>query len=1153
MTMKVSRYISSLFVLLTLCFSACEDDLLYDTTEIGEGEATVNVKVEFHSLEPALGSRSAGNAVDKVNQLWMVIYKVNADGSEAGLYEKVRIYDSTEGYTLEGSDFNIDQAGNVNVPSDAETVTPSGNQNVGPADGTIGGSGEKTPSATFKLSHIPFGRYKMFAVANVDLTNVDCTTINDLRSKRFDWQTNVSLDNQMFGYFTMSSPASAETASGFDAPLLVVNQNVVSLHSWIKRLVSKVTVSFDGSDLKDNVRVYIKSVTIHDIPASCALGEVNSPSADDELIANGESFTYFNAGEESDANHEKWNIVISKGDAIGGQSGHLESDPSLYFYENMQGDYPGIASMDKRQDPDAVGTPIDTPDDGPDYKDSKLYGTYIEVVGYYDSRHKDKVSQGPIRYRFMLGKNSTFNYDAERNYHYKLTVKFRGWANEADWHISYKEYTPTLITPEPYYISYLYNQEMEFPARVILPEEWDKSQFYVKAEIVENNWWPWDRSLNNGKGGRPSEFVGTQTDINGFAWNVNSLANYPVVTYNKDTYDGNPYTGGNYVGFLSLRPNTADVIGTDEEVRAQTGGLDANGYGTHANQYLEWYYKNHNLAINQYELSGANSSYDPIDKSVRLKIPMYTRNKEMVPSTDFTGNNPFNSYYRYAKVRFTLWQRTSSGDKAIEFKNEEGEWETERLATIYQVPRIENPKAIYRDAGNADPFEVKLMIMPHADATNFQTFKSDGPWRAYVDGQTEDFIELYDSLGQKRDTIKGSTDQIIRFTYKPKGTIASNQTRSGMIKVEYHDYNCHHIIFVRQGYHKGVQLGDAQWSCYNVYATSRGGTSPNRDSYSPSDETNVPVALTRNPLSVGSVLKRNQYNYSIREQNIANGYGWLQSVTNAQLSTVHLNAGNNAETRNATWSDIQGFGWTNYEGNNQRNEERYSRHWADTWTAAGGFRDNEQFAVPTAANFKSLLANCKFGYGIVYADGCTETQSNVSNTYGFTDYDNDGNDDLGGANTRGVRACIVYDENDGRNIIFPLGSLGQTRRSRTEPYGTASAPFSAPGLGSISYSGLRQVLNFSTANRNRPLTYNVYRDPGALYWINQPMTIAGTSDQNLGLPYADYASWDINYFTLVFNPYADSSLGGWDSNKYSNSGVNASNSSDALPIKLIYK
>ncbi|MDE5785585.1 MAG: hypothetical protein K2H98_03545, partial [Duncaniella sp.] len=376
--MKFSRYIYFLFLLPALIFSSCEDELPYDSVVIGEGEANVSAKIEFHPLESALESRSSGTAVDRVDKLWIVIYKINADGTEGGLYEKVRLYDRAAGYTLSGSGFNIDQTGNVDVPVDAETVTPPTGDNavpnVGPNDGAIDGTGEKTPSATFTLNHIPFGRYKMFAVANVDLTDVNCTTIDDLCGTRFDWQTNVSLDNQMFGYFTMTSPSSAETSAGFDAPTLVINKSTVSLHSWIKRLVSKVTVSFDASDLKDNVRIYVKSITIHDIPASCALGEENKPTSDEELIKDGESFTYYNAGEESDADFKKWKIVLSKGDAIGGQYDHKESDPSLYFYENMQGNYPGDPSMDKRQDPDAVGTPIDTPVDGPDYKDTRDYG-----------------------------------------------------------------------------------------------------------------------------------------------------------------------------------------------------------------------------------------------------------------------------------------------------------------------------------------------------------------------------------------------------------------------------------------------------------------------------------------------------------------------------------------------------------------------------------------------------------------------------------------------------------------------------------------------------------------------------------------------------------------------------------------------------------
>ncbi|MCQ5178302.1 hypothetical protein, partial [Faecalibacterium prausnitzii] len=38
------------------------------------------------------------------------------------------------------------------------------------------------------------------------------------------------------------------------------------------------------------------------------------------------------------------------------------------------------------------------------YKDEKPYGTYIEVEAYYHSIHEERVGNGRIIYRFMLGK-----------------------------------------------------------------------------------------------------------------------------------------------------------------------------------------------------------------------------------------------------------------------------------------------------------------------------------------------------------------------------------------------------------------------------------------------------------------------------------------------------------------------------------------------------------------------------------------------------------------------------------------------------------------------------------------------------------------------------------------------------------------------------
>ena len=77
------------------------------------------------------------------------------------------------------------------------------------------------------------------------------------------------------------------------------------------------------------------------------------------------------------------------------------------------------------------------PDD-PTYrlKDDVPYGTYIEVDAYYVSINPEKVGSGSIKYRFMLGKDVETDYNAERNYHYKLTLVLKNFANDADWHNS---------------------------------------------------------------------------------------------------------------------------------------------------------------------------------------------------------------------------------------------------------------------------------------------------------------------------------------------------------------------------------------------------------------------------------------------------------------------------------------------------------------------------------------------------------------------------------------------------------------------------------------------------------------------------------------------------------------------------------------------
>ena len=64
-------------------------------------------------------------------------------------------------------------------------------------------------------------------------------------------------------------------------------------------------------------------------------------------------------------------------------------------------------------------------DPGYIHKDDKPYGTYVEVDAYYISINSEKLGNGPIKYRFMLGQDIYKDYNAKRNCHYKANAEIQ--------------------------------------------------------------------------------------------------------------------------------------------------------------------------------------------------------------------------------------------------------------------------------------------------------------------------------------------------------------------------------------------------------------------------------------------------------------------------------------------------------------------------------------------------------------------------------------------------------------------------------------------------------------------------------------------------------------------------------------------------------
>ena len=984
-----------------------------------DGDSTLSATVDFRPLVPALdaSTRTAGDKIKAIESLCVLLYDAKGD-----LVEK---YPLTEGkgagrYTLSGEGRN---------PGDGYPSDPD--QPIAEA---------RTPRATFTLADkVPYGDYYMYAVANMgDLSDYasQIRTVDGLKNIRLTWQTDVAKDNQMLGYFTPADEVLKQ------APLLRINTPQTALHAWLRRAASKVTIVYDGSGLEENVFIYLKSVRILDIPKTCLLGDKNTPTEKAQLTE-GETITY---GTGSDFD-ESWPARVTKGRPVyphpegvyepskEGEyraAAHSETAEALFFYENMQG-----TGKDKRQDADGNGV-LDCPgnktekDDG--YKDNIPCGTYIEVKAFYRSTHLDRLSCGDITYRFMLGKNVTTDYDAERNHHYKLTLKFKRFANDVDWHIDYSEDEPDMLIPSPFYISYLYNHSMRMPLKINTAGHEIVS---LQANIVENGWAP--------TGAPKSEYY------------------YPA-DLPKET--GNVATGKPFNGFLSLRRTLVTVIEPDNTEAADKAEAKNKAYYYDNNRHK----RNYLTTVGTHDIDAPDPENNTVlgaegdgayyvttstteeggRRSTVFQIPLYTRAKQMIIKTGFTGNNPYDAYTRTAKVQFIATLKDGEGN-LITLKD---------TARIVQARRVVNPKGVWRKHDTKTPFHVVLKRLPNETATSFETFHSEGPWKAYVVRGDRQAIHL------AQDTVRGGTDTPIDFNILFEGCNA-DESKFAIIRVEYHNYSCYHLIFARQGSSPGALVsGGRRWRTCNMRTATT--------------EASCPV-------EEGSLFRFGNWTDPIDATN--NVYDGFKDNS----STPFLIAGT---TTKKTWANIPAAA-------------------AATGSFSNPTVDGRELEVATFDDYNKLYESddIEQGYGVLYGNDATETLEKVEEVYGHS-YSTHGDADTKGKGY-GMRGTFVYNkaeksEYSGRNLFFPIGTAGYGHRKHEDAFVDGYSKGSSTAV--LKYAGTGIYIQ----DLYRPIFYDLFKRPGAIYWLQKMDPNSAREKEAIG--------WDFNYFSFDFNLISKSNV-----------------------------
>lgn len=996
-----------LCILLLGTASSCKDDLLYGGGIIGEGESVISGTVKFKPLTPALNgtTRTAGNAIKSINSLCVLLYD-----EQENLVKKYPLTPAASGTTTPNE--------GEYVLSDVERTNDK-TESIGGEDKNLPPAESKTPHADFKLT-VPFGRYYIYAVANMnDLSGHEeaIRTKKGLKSISLTWNVeNIAANNQMFGFF-------GDASTDSDAPLLTINKETTSLHAWIRRAVSKITIAYDGSKLEEGIFVFLKSVTIKDIPSVCLLGDTNTIQRQEDLVSKGETIDYSNGATEY---NESWKARITKGkpyyykgcetalskDEYDKSIAHAETQESLFFYENIQG-----TGKDKRQDKEGDGI-LDAPgfegDETYCGKDDKPFGTYIEVEGYYHSIHPDRPGRGNIKFRFMLGKDVKTDYNAERNHHYKLTLVFNRFANDADWHIEYKEEVPSIQAPVPYYISYLYNHSAIMPVKVNVREGYRLKSF--EAVIDSNAWAPYKPN--------PGLDYFRQMD-------PDATSDAPLNQWN---------------GFLSLRKTQKTVISEkDEDGKTWTNETYYNEY----KRGERTYYKDGELnAADNIDSDGTYTmKYDPDQNTYIFNLPIYTRAKQMIPVTGYTGNNPYVAYQRKAVIKFTA---------IMEKEDEPGKTEkVEGSSTVIQVRRVVNPKGIWREHDSTTPFHVVLKHLPMESSQSFETFTSEGAWKAYVVRGPKDFV----TLDGRSDTVRGSTGTPIDFTIGFKGTIDEMESRCAIIRVEYHNYSCIHLIFVRQGKAPMALIkGGRKWHACNMRTKTVEGQCP---------------------LDEGSMFKFGNWDDPLDAKN--NVFRDFRS----EKMTDFLIAGSSVTKR---WENIT--------------SSTYSENFASTTV------NGKQVNVASYDDYEALWQSddIEQGYGVLYGNDAKETLSDINEVYGYS-YDKHKSASDTGAGY-GMRGTFVYnkseDEYGGRNLFFPIGVTGYGHRKHRDVHeGWQSAV--------LRYSTGRIEKMADNEAKTRPLLYDLYRRLGAIYWLESNKATGGREGAQ------DIIAWDFNYFTLDFN------------------------------------
>ena len=154
----------------------------------------------------------------------------------------------------------------------------------------------------------------------------------------------------------------------------------------------------------------------------------------------------------------------------------------------------------------------------------------------------------------------------------------------------------------------------------------------------------------------------------------------------------------------------------------------------------------------------------------------------------------------------------------------------------------------------------------------------------------------------------------------------------------------------------------------------------------------------------------------------------------------------------------------------------------------------------------------------MYGDNSDHTLNTIDEAFGYV-YDSSDTPDTD-KSAYGMRGTFVYNKSTGsyggNSVFFPIGQSGYGHRK----HGGGNHDEDKDAFAVLRYAcGRGKHYSNSTLIKDRPMFWDIYRRPGAIYWINT--LHSGRSDME---DTDGSIAWDFNYFTFDYYPITKANL-----------------------------